>query len=140
MAYLGIEVLPFRREMAAAIGPLDKAHAKEFFEFLHLGAEGRLGDIGCLGSSRKVSVLTVNDKVPQLLYRWQFHVTPPLKKGLRIRASCRGASPCVILTAIRNEETVPRPTPGQYLLNHYSAKSSSNAALAASNSSSVGAT
>ena len=76
MAYLRIEGLPFRREVAAAIGPLDKAHAKEFFEFLHLGAEGRLGDIGCFGRSRKVSVLTVNDKVPQLLYRWQFHVIP----------------------------------------------------------------
>ena len=69
-----------RRKVAAAVRPLDKAHAKEFFEFLHLGAEGRLGDIGCLGRSRKVSVLTVNDKVPQLLYRWQFHVTPPLKR------------------------------------------------------------
>ena len=140
MAYLGIKSFPSGVRWLPRLERSMRWTPRSSSSFVHLSAEGRLSDVSRLSSGCKVTVFTVNDKIPQLLYRWQFHVTPPLEKGLRIRASCRGASPCVILTAIQNEETVPSFMPGQYLLNRYSEKSSSKAALAASNSSSVGAT
>lgn len=48
---------------------LDEADADEVFQFLHLRTESRLGNVGGIGSRREISILPVNDEIPQLLYR-----------------------------------------------------------------------